>query len=436
MRRPILVLILPAILSLSLIAPGTLASGLAAEAQTESPKQRVERLLLEMGQADKETRCRALAELADLGDAALPAFDTMLNALQDEAPEVRVTAAVALGRSKLRPEEALPAIFRLFDDAQPVGDREVWFFAGLAVGGYGEAAVPTLIEVLKQDGAQQRKSAAIAICELGPKAKDVLPALIEALRSSDVETRRPWLMNAMLRLGPEAKPALPLMLEYLDDEDFHTQYWACRVLGEIGPDANAAVPKLVSLLKDGVASVRRNAAAALGKIGPGIGDEARDALIAALKEFSQPVREQAAIALGRLGPFAKPAVPTLEEVLKDDSNLAAKSRTAEALHRLDPDSPTPLHVLLVQVQGEDEAEVAARVLGEIGNELGAADRLTELLDDPKTWTRIHVAWALGLMGKSTERAIAVLEGFLDDPEPDYSNEARVALGEIRNRQSD
>jgi len=72
-------------------------------------------------------------------------------------------------------------------------------------------------------------------------------------------------------------------------------------------------------------------------------------------------------------------------------------------------------------------------LGEIGNDLGAAESLVPLLEAPETRTRIHVAWALGLMGQHSQQAIAVLESFLDDPEPDYRNEARVALNQIRER---
>jgi HEAT repeat protein len=90
-----------------------------------------------------------------------------------------------------------------------------------------------------------------------------------------------------------------------------------------------------------------------------------------------------------------------------------------------------LRVLLVQVQGEDEAETAALVLGEIGKQLGAAGALAELLDSPQPRTRIHAAWALGLMGENTERAITVLESFRDDPEPDHRSEAEAALSQIR-----
>ena len=153
----------------------------------------------------------------------------------------------------------------------------------------------------------------------------------------------------------------------------------------------------------------------------------------ALNDPVQPVREQAAIALGRLGDFAQAAVPALEEVLKDESSFAARSKAAEALWRLNPDSPTPLRVLVTQVQGTEEAEVAAVVLGEIGNDLGAAELLLPLLESPDPRTRIHVAWALGLMGQHTQQALTVLEGFLDDPEPDYRNEAQVALNQIRPR---
>jgi HEAT repeat protein len=374
---------------------------------------------------------------ADAAAPAEPQLQTLLEQLAGEDPDVRAAAAMALGRLAADPETVLPGLIERFDDRAPaqVDGRasEVWCFAALAAGEYGQAVVPSVIDLLQQDDPQRRTAASLVIMILGPEAKDVLPALTEALQTADLETRRPALMSALLGLGVEAKPAMPLMLEFLDDEDFHTQYWACRVLGAIGPEAEVAVPKLVTLVQRSVASVRRNAAAALGRIGPGIGPQALEALIQALHDPLQPVREQAAIALGRLGDFAKPAVPALEEVLQDESSFAARSRAAEALWRLNPDSPTPLDVLLAQVQGNDEADVAAVVFGEIGNDLGAAQSLVPLLESPQPRTRIHAAWALGLMGQHTQQAIKVLEGFLDDPEYDYRNEALVALNQIRQR---
>ncbi len=379
----------------------------------------------------------ALCLSADSDAAAAVELPTLLEQLTDDDPNVRAAAAVSLGRLASEPETVLPRLLECFDDraaAQVDGNKaEVWYFAALAAGEYGEAVVPMVIDLLQQDDRQRRVGASLVIMVLGPEAKDVLPTLIEALHTADLETRRPALMSAMLSLGVEAKPAMPLMMEFLGDEDFHTQYWACRVLGAIGAEAHVAAPALVDLLQHGVASVRRNAAAALGRIGPGSGPQALDALIRALNDPIQPIREQAAIALGRLGDFAEPAVPALEEVLSDDSNFAARSRAAEALWRLSPDSPTPLRVLLAQVQDTEESDVAAVILGEIGNDLGAAESLVPLLEAPETRTRIHVAWALGLMGQHSQQAIAVLESFLDDPEPDYRNEARVALNQIRER---
>lgn len=374
---------------------------------------------------------------ADSPDSAATELQTLVEQLADQDPNVRAAAAVALGRLAAEPETVLPRLLDRFDDraaAQVDGNvAEVWYFAALAAGEYGTVAVPPVIELLQRDDHQRRMGASLVIMVLGPAAKDVLPTLIEALQAADLETRRPALMSALLSLGVEAKPAMPLMLEFLGDEDFHTQYWACRVLGAIGPEARVAVPELIPLVQRGTASVRRNAAAALGRIGPGIGPEALEVLIRALKDPVQPVREQAAIALGRLGDFAEPAVPALEEVLQDESNFAARAKAAESLWRLSPNSPTPLRVLVTQVQGTEEADVAAMVLGEIGNDLGAVESLLPLLESPDPRTRIHVAWALGLMDQHTQQAIAVLEGFLDDPEPDYRDEAGVALNQIRRR---
>ena len=210
---------------------------------------------------------------ADQEAPSEPELQTLLEQLASDDPDVRAAAAMALGRLAAEPETVLPGLIELFDDRAPAqveGSRaEVWYFAALAAGDYGEAVVPSVIDLLQQDDRQRRTGASLVIMVLGPAAKDVLPALIEALQTADLETRRPALMSALLSLGVEAKPAMPLMLEFLDDEDFHTQYWACRVFGAIGPEAQVAVPQLVTLVQHSTASVRRNAAAAWDASGPG-----------------------------------------------------------------------------------------------------------------------------------------------------------------------
>lgn len=68
--------------------------------------------------------------------------------------------------------------------------------------------------------------------------------------------------------GPEARPALPALVDALHSSDTLLRMQAALALGAIGPGARDAVPPLTAALDDPEWSVRRQAAMALGRIGP------------------------------------------------------------------------------------------------------------------------------------------------------------------------
>lgn len=430
----------PAILFLAACSLAAVASGAEKNAQDrpaavgQEPASKggeVQELISAVREGETEARGAAMAKLAALGQRAEPAVPVLLECLDDPDAAVRVSAAKALGQLALQPETVIPALIDLFDDTAATPELPVCYLAAQAAAGFGEAVLPNLANNLRQGPPQVQRSTAVTICELGTKAKSILPELIEAIPAVDIDTRRPFLMSALLCLAPEAQPALPLLLKSLDDEDFHMQYWACRVLGRLGPDAKPAIPKLIELAENGVTSVRRNAATALGNIGPAIGEPGVKVLTKGVNDASQVVREDSVIALGKLGALAKPAVPVIEEALSEKSTLASRSQAAKSLWRLDPQSPTPRRVLITQLQGVNEPWAAAEVLGEIGPEIGAIGEVTQLLSSPKNETRLYAAMALGLMGNKAASAAEALQPLLEDPDEEVRQVARQAWQEVR-----
>ena len=77
---------------------------------------------------------------------------------------------------------------------------------------------------------------------------------------------------ALAEIGPAARDAVPALIETLKDREVEVRGSAVYALGEIGPAARAALPMLGVLLKDDNADIRKAAAIALGKIQEGDGE--------------------------------------------------------------------------------------------------------------------------------------------------------------------
>jgi hypothetical protein len=90
----------------------------------------------------------------------------------------------------------------------------------------------------------EQETAADALGRIGAPA---VPALMEALQSSDVQVRVKA-ADVLGRMGPDANDAVPELIRLLDDPDERVRKTATRALGRIGPSAQAAVPALMRSL--------------------------------------------------------------------------------------------------------------------------------------------------------------------------------------------
>ena len=213
-----------------------------------------------------------------------------------------------------------------------------------------EQKVNKQIRLLKHDYYKVSNSAAFALGKIGPQTKEVVPALIQALK--DDFGPRSAAATALGEIGPDAKDAVPALVEALKDENINVRRYAAGALGQIGSNAKEAVSALVQALKDnndgvrryeetwlhpkkedGPSRLRRSIVEALGRIGP----EAKEAvplIVRSLKDDYDPnVRVAAVEALGEIGSEATEAVPALVEALEDyDSEVG--QRAAKALKKI------------------------------------------------------------------------------------------------------
>jgi HEAT repeat protein len=136
--------------------------------------------------------------------------------------------------------------------------------------------------------------------------------LIKQLKDPEASTRR-TAAKALGEAGPSAKEAVGALADALKDNDSFVRRFAAQALGEIGPAARDAVPALSKALNDSRREVQEAAAAALGKIGP----SSVQSLIAVVKDTRKDamVRRKAVESLAGMGAEGRLAVPGLVELI-------------------------------------------------------------------------------------------------------------------------
>lgn len=196
------------------------------------------------------------------------------------------------------------------------------------------------------------------LAELGPRARAVLPVLLEIMRSEDPvaaalaanahwrisgdpevardalvamlaeDTGNVWppALGVLGAMGADARPAAPALERYAESANFHQRHYARRILASFEPAesedeveeaAPAAPPNVWPLrlrLRD---PKRRDRRAILRKLAR-LGEDAAPAVPELIELLAhEDLRPDAANTLGAIGPAAYDAVPALEPYVED-----------------------------------------------------------------------------------------------------------------------
>jgi len=272
-------------------------------------------------------RCYAIASLGHYEGRSRAAVPFILKALADEDETVRHMATSAMRQTvfRQRRRRCLPRLIVL--DLMAIlqhgaGPAKAAAVIDLGViGPRAKEALPLLQEALNDKDSQLRAAAAVAICDLGCADDRVAVVLGSSL------TLINWplalhISNAIANLGPRARAAVPHLIHGMRNRE--AEYFPIRALGNIGPEARAAIPDLNKLLGD--RQLGWDAAHALGRIGTA----AIPTLGKAIRHGGLQVRVQAIEALGLIDPQAKQMVPVLIEKLSQ-GHILERIAAAEAL---------------------------------------------------------------------------------------------------------
>jgi HEAT repeat protein len=296
-----------------------------------------------------------------------------------------------------------------------------------------EKPVLALIEALHYERKSKtiqdfvRQFAAASLEELGPAAKEAIPALEQTLKSEQDLGICITAASALAAIGPEA---VPVLVSALAVAVYDKQWAILHGLGKLGPAARQAVPVLMKILQKEVLhdflEVRSEAAESLGKIGPGAGP-AVPALIEALRDKDWVVRSHAAEALGEIGLHAWDAVGSALSDAQNDENEWVRQAAGRALAKVQGKAASVQKDLQI-------GSPSAGTWGEMGPEARAAVRkLIEGLKNKDWIIRCAAAESLGKTGPDIWDVVTALNEAQNDENEWVREAAGRALAKVQDK---
>src|SRR5579871_3893503 len=171
----------------------------------------------------------------------------------------RVTAEMVLRKFGPKQQAAVPYLIQALKDK----DASICGVAAITLGQIGpgnKQVMSALIKALHDPRHELRSAAVFAIGLIGPLAKAAVPDLILALQDQEIAS------SATYSLAKIGAPAVPSLIGALQNPDHEVRLHAIEALGECGRSARAAVPDLVRAMHDPDQSVHNAASDALLQI--------------------------------------------------------------------------------------------------------------------------------------------------------------------------
>lgn len=186
---------------------------------------------------DHNVQMGVLSTLSQMGDAADPALPALKEVLKNSTEgQVRLAAALAVWNLDNDAALVVPVLETLLDN-KSAGYRYDAAHALGEIGKAAQAALPALAKTLRDSDESVVQQAAAAMSQIGARA---VPLLIDAIAADNATARRSAVV-ALGNIGTEAKAAVPVLrAAATSDADPVMRLLARSALGEIDP---AAVPK-------------------------------------------------------------------------------------------------------------------------------------------------------------------------------------------------
>jgi HEAT repeat protein len=392
-------------------------SGLIAQAGEVS----IEDLIGNLKSSDESVRLQAIDELGASGEEAAEAVTPLVQLLKDDSAKVRAHAAWSLGEIGAPAKSAAAALVELLKDPDEAVRRQA-VKAIRAIRPGPQVMGPLLVRLLEDADPGVRIRILHAIAEAGAKA---VPGLIKALDNDRICY---WACLVLREIGPDAKDAVPALTKRLQDPRPEIRREAILALAAMGDAAASTVGPIAAALND--EHTRTAATYALGRIGQ-IPADAEAAVRANVKSDDKVLGTASLWALARVHPedtqLRREAGEQLIERLKDQDPLV-RVAAARALAALPPAPEIMMPLWEKTFQNADEGTVpfALDAMAALGP--AAVPRLTDALKFERA--RVPVARILGRIGPAAAPATAALAKLVADKDERIANEAILALANI------
>jgi HEAT repeat protein len=460
----------------SLCAFVVLAFSIPSQVSAESPaessdRQLIEKLIEGLKKADSPDTdgYSAIYWLSDIGEPAVP---SLLQALKDPNPCVRMNVARALLEIGPEAKEAVPALIEMLDDTAECGEgvrvnEEV--VKALGQIGIDNYLVPEVNEALKQNpelcstaisylrsemepclstltetledrsaSSEDREDAAVMLAKLGPSGR---AALLEILKNEDPEFRAKclfsitWSSRSLCGArSPETEGILEAIHYFTYPSNFETQIppWVDpQLVGLPKRDPEEVTRELIDSLDHEDAWFRKRVVEALAEA-EGDPHAIFSALVRVLADEDHSVREAGVRALAKIDYDVAEVVQKLLQALDDPDHRVRQA----AVFSLTDVNADPREIVPALVRALDDSNIlvranAAKALAEVKGDANAIfDALIAALRDLDINVRIGAVQALPKVGTDPARIVEALMEALDDKVPLVRAAGAEELGKI------
>jgi HEAT repeat protein len=175
-----------------------------------------------------------------------PAVKLLLGLADDKDPQVRSAALKTLADVRSDRPAIIPKLEAALNDRDS-GVQKAAAIGLASAGAVEKVGANGLIALLNEPYVNTRRAAAQSLAGFGEKAKPAVPALLKlladpALSATAVET--------VGRIGPAASEAVPKLVEYAKNGDGSAKSVSFAAFGNIGPSAASALPVMYAALKE------------------------------------------------------------------------------------------------------------------------------------------------------------------------------------------